>query len=98
MGSASSGNPHPGLVSAGSADERGRMYVEYMRTLIDNPYMVGGHWFQYTDSPISGRDIDGENYDVGFVSVTDCPYPDLVSAARRVNGELYERRWGRRST
>ncbi|WP_298744178.1 Ig-like domain-containing protein [uncultured Microbacterium sp.] len=94
MGATTSGNPHPGLISAGSQAERGLMYREYMERLIDSPYMVGGHWFQYVDSPISGRQIDGENYNVGFVSVTDRPYPEMVDAARQLNGELYERRFG----
>lgn len=94
MGASTEGNPHPGLISAGSQEERGVMYREYMEGLIDNPYMVGGHWFQYVDSPISGRQIDGENYNIGFVSVTDRPYPEMVAAARQLNGELYERRFG----
>ncbi|WP_353827728.1 beta-galactosidase [Agromyces sp. SYSU T0242] len=94
IGTLESGSFHPGLVSAGSLEERGTMYAEYMESVIDNPYMVGAHWFQYVDSPISGRQIDGENYNIGFVSVTDRPYEDMVSAARKVNGELYDRRWG----
>ncbi|WP_228374431.1 beta-galactosidase [Demequina rhizosphaerae] len=94
FGATDAGSPHPALVSAGSQEERGLMYTEYMENLIDNPYMVGGHWFQYVDSPITGRQIDGENYNIGFVSVTDRPYPEMVDAAREVNSELYDRRWG----
>ncbi len=94
MGTTTSGQPHPGLISAGSQSERADMYAEYMEQLIDNPYMVGGHWFQYADSPVTGRSLDGENYNIGFVSVTDRPYPEMVSAAREINEELYDRRFG----
>lgn len=94
MGTTTTGQPHPGLVSAGTQAERARMYAEYMEQLIDNPYMVGGHWFQYADSPVTGRALDGENYNIGFVSVTDRPYPEIVAAARDVNQRLYDRRYG----
>ena len=56
--------------------------------------MVGAHWFQYTDSPLTGRAHDGENYNVGFVSITDIPYPEMVEAAKAFNKDLYQRRFG----
>ena len=85
---------HPGLVMAADQTDRGRMYSNYMNTLIDNPWFVGAHWFQYIDSPSTGRAHDGENYNVGFVDVTDTPYKELVDAAREVNRTLYQRRSG----
>jgi agarase len=51
---------------------------------------VGVHWFQYIDEPLTGR-FDGENYNIGFVDVTDTPYPELRDAARRVNNTIYHR-------
>jgi hypothetical protein len=36
---------------------------------------------------------NGENYNIGFVNVTDTPYPEMIAAARAVHGELYGRRW-----
>jgi len=85
---------HPGLVIASDQEDRAKMYTKYMETVIDNPYFVGAHWFQYLDSPTSGRAHDGENYNVGFVRITDVPYAPMVRAAKEVNGELYERRFG----
>jgi agarase len=73
---------------------RADAYAHYMRSVIDNPYFVGAHWFQYMDSPATGRAWDGENYNVGFVTVTDTPYKPLVESARKVNQELYTRRFG----
>lgn len=85
---------HPGLVLATDQKDRARMYKDYMHSVIDNPNFVGAHWFQYIDSPLTGRAYDGENYNVGFVSVADVPYDDMVEAAQSLNQELYARRYG----
>ena len=36
---------------------------------------------------------DGENFECGFVTVCDIPYPALVAAARDIAGEMYRRRF-----
>ena len=86
---------HPGLVIAADQEDRAKMYKKYMHTVIDNPYFVGAHWFQYLDSPTSGRAHDGENYNVGFVRITDVPYEPMVRTAKEVTGEMYPRRFGK---
>lgn len=91
-GALDSGLLNPGLIHAESQADRGVKYSEYVNSVIDNPYFVGVHWFQYIDSPLTGRALDGENYNVGFVSVTDQPYEPLVNAAKEVNAEIYSRR------
>ena len=83
---------HPGLVSTPNQAARAAMFKDYVRSVTDNPAFVGAHWFQYTDEPLTGRVLDGENYNIGFVSVTDTPYPEMVRAARSVLGEAYGRR------
>ncbi|WP_049721010.1 agarase [Gilvimarinus polysaccharolyticus] len=93
-GALDSGLLNPGLIHAESQQDRGVKYQEYVNSVIDNPYFVGVHWFQYIDSPLTGRAYDGENYNVGFVSVTDIPYKPLVDSARSVNRALYPRRYG----
>lgn len=85
---------HPGLVIAADQKDRARMYVDYMTTVLENPYMVGAHWFQYVDDAPTGRAYDGENYNVGWVTNTDIPYPEMVAAAKRFNYGLYKRRAG----
>ena len=94
FGASDSGLFHPGLLHAANQEDRARMYKEYMHTVIDNPYFIGAHWFQYIDSPITGRALDGENYNVGFVSVADVPYAPMVEAAKELHTEMYERRFG----
>jgi len=78
-----------GLVSAPSQAERAQWTVDYLRSALKNPNCVGAHWFQYADQPLTGRD-DGENFGVGFVSVSDEPYPEMVDAARKVGSSLYQ--------
>lgn len=93
FGASDSGMYHPGLVHAADQRDRARMYQEYMYSVIDNPYFVGAHWFQYADSPLTGRAYDGENYNVGFVSVTDVPYKHMVEAARELHSSMYQHRY-----
>ncbi|MGR5142940.1 agarase [Photobacterium sp. DNB23_23_1] len=93
FGARDTGFFHPGLVSAESQDERGEMYERYVQSVIDNPYFVGCHYFQYIDSPITGRSFDGENYNIGFVSVTDVPYNGMVNSAKTINSSLYQQRF-----
>lgn len=93
IGSKDVGFYHPGLVCAANQQERSEMYEDYMHTVIDNPYFVGAHWFQYIDSPIAGRSFDGENYNVGFVSTADVPYEPMVEAAQRLHSQMYKRRY-----
>ncbi|TMP07368.1 agarase [Pseudoalteromonas sp. S3178] len=93
VGSSDSGLFHPGLIHAANQQDRANMYTDYMNSVIDNPYFIGAHWFQYIDSPITGRAYDGENYNVGFISVTDRPYTEMVEAAKAMNESMYERRF-----
>lgn len=94
MGSRDAGHFHPGIIHASDQEDRGKMYTTYMDSVAANPYFVGAHWFQYIDSPITGRPHDGENYNVGFVNVADVPYKPLVDAAKAFNKNLYERVYG----
>ncbi len=82
---------HTGLVDAGSQKGRAESFINYVRSALDCPSMVGVAWFQYIDEPITGRTLDGENYNIGFINVVDQPYPELVNAARKVNAEIYKR-------
>ena len=85
---------HNGLVAAKDQEDRAAKYKAYVRSVVDNPAFVGCHWFQYIDEPITGRWFDGENYNIGFLDVTDTPYPEMVEAARQVHEEVYVRRYG----
>lgn len=80
-----------GLVSADNQVERARKYADYVDSALDNPQIVGVHWFQYGDEAVTGRG-DGENAQCGFVDVCDTPYAETVRAAREVGERMYRRR------
>ena len=85
-----------GMFSAGLAPaldqrERGECYRNFMRDCLDSPRYVGAHWFQYMDQALTGRP-DGENFQCGFVTCCDVPYPEMVRAARDIAREMYPRR------
>ena len=83
-----------GLFSADNQDERARKLTSFITSGLDNPQIVGVHWFQYADEPTTGRDGDGENGQIGFVDVCDTPYQETVKAARASADGMYARRAG----
>ena len=78
-----------GMVDAGSQAGRASAYTAYMQSALRHPAIVGCHWYEYADQPVTGALFDGENGNVGFVDVTDTPYPELVQAAQTVNLGAY---------
>jgi hypothetical protein len=77
----------PGLVQTMNQAERGVAYSFYVEHAAEHPAIVGTHWYQWVDEPASGR-RDGENYNIGWIDVTDRPYPELVAAAKATNAKL----------
>lgn len=88
FGSTDRGLFWPGLYDVDAEQQRGPAYAAYLQSALANPDIVGCHWFQYADEPLTGRLLDGENGHVGFVSVADVPYASLVTAAREANLKL----------
>jgi hypothetical protein len=78
-----------GLVQCANQEERGVAYRYYVENAAALPMMVGVHWFEWIDEPNTGR-FDGENYNIGFVDVTDRPYAELVEAAKTTHARLLE--------
>ncbi|CAM3048954.1 beta-galactosidase [Rariglobus hedericola] len=71
--------------------ERAVAYTRFLQGALSNPHIVGTHWFQFRDQPLTGR-WDGEGYQIGFVDVADTPYVELTQAAREVGENMYEYR------
>lgn len=78
-----------GLVQAKDQTERGIGYRYYVEQAASLDAFVGAHWFTWRDEPVLGRG-DGENYNIGFVDVTDRPYKELVDAAKATNKRLFD--------
>lgn len=71
--------------------QRADGYWYYVTGALENPLIVGTHWFQYLDQPLTGRS-DGENFAIGFVDVTDTPYAALTRVTRDLGETLYSHR------
>ena len=76
-----------GLVQTADQAERAKGYRYYMEQAAALPCFVGAHWFQWADEPVLGR-MDGENYNIGFVDVTNRAYTELVQAAKQTHKRL----------
>lgn len=77
-----------GLVQVRDQAERGVAYRYYVENAVAMPALIGTHWFQWIDEPNTGR-MDGENYNIGLIDVTDRPYPEFVQAARETHKRLF---------
>lgn len=79
----------PGLANTGFTQaERARAYRRFVEGALVHPNIVGAHWFQYRDQPLTGRG-DGEAYQIGFVDVMDLPYTEMIEASRQIGETMY---------
>jgi hypothetical protein len=77
-----------GLRQVANDHERGVAYRYYVENAAAMPALMGAHWFQWMDEPNTGR-FDGENYNIGFVDVTDQPYGDFLEGVKATHKDLY---------
>lgn len=92
------GEYHFGTVDRGLAQslwqvdtqkERGEAFRYYTENGFAHPGLIGTAWFRWFDQNINGRN-DGENYNCGFLDVTDRPYRYMVEAAIETAKSLYD--------
>ncbi len=83
--------PFRGENPSDDPEDRIAKFREYVTHVLRLPNVVGAHFFQYRDQPISGRP-DGEATLRGFVNITDTPNFGLVQENRRLAYEMYEGR------
>lgn len=77
-----------GLVQVSNLKERGVAYRYYVEQAAAFPALIGTSWFTWADEPVAGR-MDGENYNIGLVDVTDRPYQAMVEAMKATHRRLY---------
>ncbi len=85
---------HPGLRPMENQAARAAAYTKYVRTALRDPKFVGCHWFEYRDEPTTGRTLDEENFQIGFVDIADTPYREMIEASRALAREMYRLRSG----
>jgi hypothetical protein len=77
------------LINAGNQKKRSEMLKAYVNSALSNPQIVGVHWHQFSDQPVTGR-FDGEHFQVGWTDVCDRPYKETRDALREL--EIYRTR------
>jgi len=71
-------------------------YERFVKSGLALPFIVGFHWFMYTDEPKEGRvdyirgvgRHDRENSNFGIVNINDEEWKELVECMKRVNTEI----------
>lgn len=86
-------NRKGGFPTVQTQKERATSFRRNLREMISRPYIIGAHWFQYTDEPAQGRG-DGEDYNMGLVDVENRPYELMTAAATEVQGGIPKLRAG----
>lgn len=74
-----------GVVEVRREEDRGPAYAKFLKAALAEPLIIGVHWFQYLDQPVTGRLLDGENGHLGLVGITDRPYGGFIAAVRKAN-------------
>lgn len=64
--------------------DRADAYSAYARRALARPYLLGIHWFKYTDFPAAGR-TNGENSNQGITDINDDLWTALTDRMRLVN-------------
>ena len=81
----------PDIVAGSDETERAVSYLRYMQGALIHPNIVGAHWFQLRDQPLTGRS-DGEGYQIGFVDIADTPYLEMTRTSREIGENMYRYR------
>ncbi len=66
--------------------ERATAFRNYVTQALQNPNLVGYHWFEHCDEPKEGR-FDGENSNYGVVNIHDDVYTELTQTMTDINAQ-----------
>jgi hypothetical protein len=80
-----------GMGDASTPQERVFRSDRFIRRALRHPNVVGLHWFQFYDQPVTGRE-DGENYGLGLFSITDRPHTEMRTMFRQLAADMYQYR------
>lgn len=88
FGSRDRGSFWGGVSEVYKEEQRATAYAHFLKQALAEPLIVGVHWFQYLDQPVTGRLLDGENGHLGLVGITDRPFQSFVEGVRKANLSL----------
>jgi len=80
--------PATGISGVINQEQRAAAYRNYIEQGFARPELIGMHYFQWVDQPYYGR-FDGENYNIGIVTIQNLPYAELTEAMRITNKIIY---------
>lgn len=87
-----------GLNARKTVYDRSKAFEDYSRSALENPNIVGAHWFQWFDLCTTGR-FNEANYAIGFVDICDTPDYVIAKSARKISQKMYDIRLkGEKST
>jgi hypothetical protein len=81
--------PATGITGVLNQEQRAAAYRNYIEQGFARPELIGMHYFQWVDQPFYGR-FDGENYNIGVVTLNNIPYPELTEAMKITNQRIYK--------
>ena len=89
------GNQDAGIFGGGlrprkTMQDRVDSYETYVISALENPAIVGAHWFRWFAQITTGRCGDGENYSVGMVDICDTPEYPMIKKAHELSTKLYD--------
>ena len=91
FGSTDRGPFGAGPVPVWNEAQRGENYARFLQAAAADPAIVGAHWFQWADQPVTGRLLDGENAHFGLVGITDIPFQGFIEAVTAANAATARR-------
>jgi len=80
--------PATGITGVINQEQRAAAYRNYIEQGFARPELIGMHYFQWVDQPYYGR-FDGENYNIGIVTIQNLPYAELTESMRITNNRIY---------
>jgi hypothetical protein len=88
IGTLDRGLPASGIAAALNTEERGWAIRHYFEEAFSRPEVIGVHYFQLYDQPLTGR-FDGENYQIGFLDICNQPYSSVLHQVKEANKGMY---------
>lgn len=95
IGAMDGGLPSAGLHGVRDQKERGKAYRYYLEQAAALPWCVGTHWFNLYDRNALYCPDANENYNIGFMDLTQRRHETLCRAARKSHERLYDVASGR---
>lgn len=80
---------NPGLNQKSTQEQRALAYEKYVISALQNPFIVGTSWHQFSDQATTGR-FDGENFQDGFTDVCDRAYKETIEKVKEIGNKLYQ--------